>query len=442
MTITANDDRDMGLPSAYSGHIDQMCVGLLDESRKLMFIAAGNILWEDLKPDEYKYHEWNCKKAGILDPGQAWNAVTVGAITEKVFIKQPAYKDWTPIATESGDLSPRSRTSLPWPEENRRKWPFKPDIVLEGGNYATNGIERLDIDDLSLLTTTTRPGKYLANTCDTSPATAAAARLAAILWSHYPKLWPETIRGLTVHSAEWTNAMYKRFPGKGKREVQRLLRCYGYGVPNMQRALWSAENAVTLIYEGELQPFKKVGSTIRANDMHLHKLPWPTEELLGLGETEIRMRVTLSYFIEPSPGRLGWAQSKHRYQSHGLRFDVNRPLEDAEQFKQRLSKAEWDDPDEAPDSVGDAQQWVIGDKGRRRGSLHADWWEGLAADLAKSDHIAVYPVTGWWKERPHRNRWNSKARYSLIVTIETPGIDVDLYTPIVNQTKIVTELET
>jgi hypothetical protein len=42
-------------------------------------------------------------------------------------------------------------------------------------------------------------------------------------------------------------------------------------------------------------------------------------------------------------------------------------------------------------------------------------------------------VTGWWKERPHLNRWNRQARYSLIVNIETDSTEVDLYTPIAAQ---------
>ncbi len=36
--------------------------------------------------------------------------------------------------------------------------------------------------------------------------------------------------------------------------------------------------------------------------MRLHRLPWPKEVLEQLGGLEVRMRVTLSYFIEPSPG--------------------------------------------------------------------------------------------------------------------------------------------
>ena len=42
-------------------------------------------------------------------------------------------------------------------------------------------------------------------------------------------------------------------------------------------------------------------------------------------------------------------------------------------------------------------------------------------------------MTGWWKERPHLGRWNRKARYSLIVTLEAPQADVDVYTPIATQ---------
>ena len=120
--------------------------------------------------------------------------------------------------------------------------------------------------------------------------------------------------------------MIERFPGDRRASVQRCLRCYGYGVPRLRRALWSAENAATLIYEGELYPYHKVASEIRSNEMHVHGLPWPVEVLQQLGEAQVTMRVTLSYFIEPSPGRIGWTR-KHRYQSHGLRFDVNRPLE-------------------------------------------------------------------------------------------------------------------
>jgi len=428
MAVTADSDRDKGLPSLWSGAVDDMCAGVLDEAKKLMFISAGNVR-EELFAREYVYHDWNTKRAGIEDPGQAWNALTIGAMTEKVNIQHEDFQGYHPIA-ESGDLCPTSRTSLPWSEDNYKGWPIKPDLVMEGGNYACRGLEKSNCDDLSLLTTILHPsGRLLETTRDTSPATALAARMGAMIWSRYPHLWPETVRALLVHSARWTSAMKKRFPGDKKNVIRRRLRCYGYGTPDLQRALNSAENAVTLIYEGELQPFHKDGSDVKTHEMHTHELPWPVEVLEELGEAEVTMRVTLSYFIEPSPNRIGWG-TNHRYLSHGLRFDVIRPTEGLTGFAQRISRSEWDDPKKRPTSAKDTRNWTIGEDGRTNGSLHSDWWTGTAAELARCGRIAVYPVTGWWKERHHLGRYKQKARYSLIVSIESKNTTVDLYTPI------------
>ena len=51
------------------------------------------------------------------------------------------------------------------------------------------------------------------------------------------------------------------------------------------------------------------------------------------------MRVTLSFFVEPSPGRRGWTR-KHRYQSHGLLFEVKRPTETTADLLKRISDAD------------------------------------------------------------------------------------------------------
>jgi hypothetical protein len=438
MAVTA-DDREMGLPTTWSAAVDDMCAGVLDEIPKLMFISAGNVAPEHFASADYSYPDWNTTRAGIEDPGQSWNALTVGAFTEKVFIEDPTFQGWQPMA-ESGDLTPTSRTSLPWPDKNRKGWPIKPDIVMEGGNYAQRGGDRSNLDDLSLMTTILHPsGRLFETTRDTSPATALAARFAATIWSRYPRFRPETVRGLMVHSASWTEAMRRRYRGDQKSVVQECLRCYGYGVPNLRKALSSAENAVTLIYEGDIQPFCKTKSGCKTFEMHLHKLPWPKEVLEGLGETPVSMRVTLSYFIDPSPNNVGWGEN-HRYASHGLRFEVIRPLEGEPAFKRRISKTEWEAPNVRPQAVEETREWVIGSNGRTHGSLHSDWWEGKAIDLARCNQIAVYPVTGWWKERHHLGRHDRKARYSLIVTIETP--ETDIYTLISQDVSVQTEITT
>jgi hypothetical protein len=424
LAVTA-DGRDEGLPSSWSGALDRICAGVDNGSQRLICVSAGNTP-RDGRHDYPYYNQVH----GVEDPAQAWNVLTVGAYTERAVIQSEAYKDWQPLA-RPGQLSPSSRTSVVWSDKS---WPLKPNIVMEGGNNAIDpSTGRADhVDDLSLLTTRVAPtGALLTTTGDTSAATALAARYAAIIYAHYPNLWPETVRGLLIHSARWTDAMLQEFPANQRHN---RLRCYGFGVPNLERALWSVSNAATLIIEGSLQPYEGSGSDVRTKDMHRHELPWPKQVLEALGEVEVRLRVTMSYFIEPSPGRHGWTR-KHRYQSHGLRFDVKRPLETMAGFRRRLTKAAWEEDEEAVDQGADERNWELGRLLRCKGSIHSDTWSGTAVELAACGAIAVFPVTGWWKERPHLGYVNNQARYSLIITIETP--EQDIYTPIANQIGVV-----
>src|SRR6202042_2238373 len=106
-----------------------------------------------------------------------------------------------------------------------------------------------------------------------------------------------------------------------------LLKRYGYGVPDLERALYSGKNALTLIAEDTMQPYVKRGSKKPVlREMKLYALPWPLEQLTQLGETEVHLRITLSYFIEPNPAESA-RNRKSRYGSHGLRFAVKLPDE-------------------------------------------------------------------------------------------------------------------
>jgi hypothetical protein len=253
----------------------------------------------------------------------------------------------------------------------------------------------------------------------------------------------ETIRALIVHSAEWTADMRGMFlPAQpSKNDYINLVRHCGFGVPNLDRALWSASNSLTLIVEESLHPFARSGTaqpTLR--DMHLYELPWPLAELEGLGETDVEMRVTLSYFIEPNPSERG-PRSRYRYESHGLRFEVKRALESTDEFQQRINRAARDE-EEGTRTATDDPQWLIGKNGRHRGSVHSDVWRGKAAELASRGALAVYPSLGWWKTRTALERYNQPAPYSLVVSIRAPEVEVDLYTPIANRIGIPIEIQT
>jgi hypothetical protein len=333
----------------------------------------------------------------------------------------------------SGALSPFTSSSSGW---NERAWPLKPDVVFEGGNVATDGVKVDTFEGLELLTTNNRPlTRIFWTTNATSAASALCSRMAAQIMAAYPALRPETVRALIVNSATWTEPMLQMYPPTGarrtKQEFATLIRHCGWGVPSLERALWSAGNSLSLVVEDQVHPYKKEGSDIKSRDMNFHALPWPKEQLEALQNTQVEMRVTLSYFVEPNPSARG-SSSKYHYPSHRLRFAVRRQLETVEDFQARINAAV------VREEVGRAappvdSDWVLGDSFRHRGSLHQDIWRGNAADLASRGFIAVYPANGWWRTRPAQERYDLPASYSLIITILVPETVVDLYTPIAQQ---------
>ena len=422
MAVTSDLGTNRGRPSSWSAAVDQLCFGV-ETTPKLVLISAGNIR-DGLSKADYSARN---QMESIENPAQAWNAVAVSAYTEKTTLIDPSYAGWEPIAPV-GDLSPTSRTSLTW----EKKWPIKPDVVLEGGNWAALGDQCDCPDDLGLLTTYHDPTmRHFDIFRDTSAATAMAGNLAGKILAAVPERWPETIRALIVHSAEWTPAMKQQLGATPTEQQKRVvLRKYGYGVPSYERAIFSALNDLTLIAEDELQPLWKDNEdgVVKSCNMNLHQFPWPRTELEQLAETEVELRVTLSYYVEPNPGERGWLR-KHRYSSHGLRFAVQRSLEPVDAFRKRINAAVAAEEEgiEAIDAGPD--NWTLG-RIRDAGSIHSDFWRGTAVDLAKRSAIGVYPIGGWWKENPGHRRYERTVRYSLIVSIRAVNGDVDIYTPV------------
>lgn len=429
MAVTSSDSRDRGRPSSWSGALDQLSSGAEDDRRRLLIISAGNA--EESLRGTYPAAQLT---DSVHDPAQSWNALTIGAYTLLDNIQDEDLAGYVPVAPKGG-LSPFSTTSNLWDDA----WPIKPELVLEGGNLAkrTDGFTSI-CDDLSLLSTYYDPQQaHLYPFCMTSAATAQAAWIAAQISVRYPDFWPETIRALMVHSADWTDALKKQFcANESKSAYKQLLRTCGYGVPDLEKALFSASDRLTLISEAEIQPFdQKDDGGYRTRDMHLYELPWPKDVLQAMpSDAQVTMRITLSYFIEPSPGEVGW-KDRYRYASHGLRFDLNSPTETRDQFVRRINQAARDDENGHPGTTSPSDHWVLG-QARDKGSIHSDIWQGSAAELAESNLIAISPRIGWWRERHQKGRWNRKTCYSLIVSIETKEAEVDIYTPVSIQLQV------
>ncbi len=435
MAVTSREDTDRGRPSSWSGAVDNLAYGE-GENQRLIIVSAGNVtndeLWQNYPDSNFT--------TSVQNPAQSWNALVAGAYTNKTQVTDPNFQNHSPVANE-GQLSPYSSTSLVW----ERKWAVKPDVVFEGGNLLRAPDNRIaGHEDLELLSTSKQfnIGGYFDTICATSAAAAQAAWFAAKIAYEYPNAWAETIRGLVVHSANWTAAMLtQQNVQQGNRaSFRNLLRTFGFGVPNLDRALFSQESALTYIAQEIIQPFnfKKRSSITETNEIHFFNLPWASDLLLQMGETPVKLKVTLSYFIEPGAGEIGW-KDKYRYQSHGLRFDVNNVNESEDDFRRRVNIAAREENEEVNANTG-SNRWAIGTNNRSTGSIHSDYWEGTAAALATCNHIAVYPIIGWWRERKHLGKVESKTRYALIISLETPAQDVELYTTVKNMIEIPIEI--
>lgn len=431
--VTANEPSIHGNSTSWSSVMDRMAAE--ENGQRLFVISGGNV---DNWQDWLNYPDSNLVSS-IYSPAQAWNVLTVGAYTKKVECLGDNGQLHEVLANRN-DLSPFATTSLLW--KGRKGSPLKPDIVMEGGNLYknTDPDPRFQLSPHSDLEIISTNGNYEArglfdSYSGTSPATALAARLAAIVAAEHPEYWPETIRGLLVQSAQWTDEMENRF-----QDVEDRIRVFGYGVPNLQMMRWSVDQGVTFIAQNHIQPFKEGADGPIFNEMHIYNLPWPRETLLNMGELDVKLSVTLSYFIDPAPGRYD-NYSAYNYASAGLRFDLNNIDESEEQLRNRISQ-QVNEEDKRNVVRNNTQRWGIGIKKRTRGSIHKDYINTTAAELASCNKIVVYPVSGWWKNRKKLKCYENMMRYSLIVTLETAETELSLINEIETAISPLVEIET
>jgi Subtilase family len=424
-STTEDDTPHDGAPTSWSSEIDQLASGTSGAKKieRLLLVSAGNTNQNLFGNGDYLQIS-HLPENEIESPAHAWNTICVGAYTEKSVL--PPGEPGAALAP-TGDLSPSSRTAS-WLSH----WPIKPDVVLEGGNWLVNGPPPpLGHSALSLLTTDHQfPIRAFTTCSDTSAATALAARAITELWGDYPQLWPETIRAIFVSSARWTQQMRSHLPGNPtKGDYGRLFQRYGYGVPEMERARRSASNALTLVVQDTITPYRKSDKPSPEhvhNEMKLFELPWPLEELRKLANTPVTLRVTLSTFIHPNPSEPARG-SKFRYASHNLRFKLNRPNEGRREFLARISKIA-----EQPDGpvIEEDDGWTFGRNRRDVGSIQIDELICPASDLARRNILAVHPVTGWWKTKIMVDPENHSARFALIVEIDAGTSEANLYTEV------------
>lgn len=423
-----------GAPTSWSASIDALSFGhqidvqsgelvFLNERPsppRLFILAAGNVdttlFFNTADPDHLAISDLE----GIREPAQSWNALTVGAAT----FLTPEDEGWNAIS-QPGELSPYSSTSVTFDSQ----WPVKPEVLAEGGNGRVNeaGDHDFGLPQDSLLSTHHKPeSRLFSPTYATSAASAQVARMAARVAKEYPAYLPQTVRGLIVHTAEWSDEMASHFAAARNLTAKgQLLRRYGYGVVDEERLIRSSDSHVTMVVQESIRPFEKG----KLREIQFFSLPWPHGVLDELGDTQVRMRVTLSYFVEPNAGRRGWRQ-RYSYASHGLRFEIRLPGESKDAFQKRLNISALAEDEVRPTRPNAASRWLLGPVARNKGSIHSDHWIGPASELMPANEIAVYPISGWWKDQKNRDRSAIGAQYALIVSIDSGDSELNVWTPV------------
>lgn len=171
---TAAGEEDNGRQTSTSAALDKLAWGDGGEASRLFCVAAGNVPTSPSTPYQHAQYEGRNIDHRIQPPGQSINALTVSANTDKTAVGLR-------LVAPQGDLAPTARTAQGW----NRRYAFKPDIVMEGGNHEkdADGLSSRYSHNLMVLTTNRNsPQHPLGLTCETSAATANAAGLATLLF--------------------------------------------------------------------------------------------------------------------------------------------------------------------------------------------------------------------------------------------------------------------
>jgi hypothetical protein len=369
LAVTAGMD-EPGRATSWSDSVDRLAYNA--GAGRLITVSIGNADYTsvDLLND---YPQGNLA-ARLDDPAQAANALTVGGYTLRTTVP-PRHAAYTAVAS-AGALSPHSRCGL-----TLRPDAIKPDVVFEAGNVAFDGV----VGDATVLSTITTHHEFhsqiLASMFGTSEAAAHSAWFVAQLLRELDDISAQTLRGLVIHSASWTPAMIQQLPNLDER-----LAAFGLGTPDLTFALGCLANRATILIEDRLANANLIrvrrerpdGSYRDVDEVRryakIFRLPLPEDLLLATPDSAVRLRVTLSYFVEPNTIR-GRTQ-----RGLDLRWDMQGPQESEARFLQRINRLARGA--ERPTDRTSSFDWELGLRRRSRGTVQSDRWRGTAAYLA------------------------------------------------------------
>jgi hypothetical protein len=403
--------------SPWAAKIDEVSY----EHDVLFIQAAGNMTADVIKAHIQAGHPYpgylGQALSQISNPAQSLQALTVGSISHSDF--------------ETDDVITMGMTGEPssFSRVGPGIWDsIKPDVVEYGGTHAIN--KNGGSIDLTtpravcpeLIRRSPEGPAFSKDDIGTSFSTPKIAYIASEIQKVLPQSPALLYRALIAQSARWHNFD----KNLSTDDCQTMLRCVGYGLPNVGRATHNNDYRATLTTMELLE--------IGEKEAHIFTVNVP-QEIRDLGEDyNILLEITLSYAAKPKRTR----RSHRSYLSTWLDWICSKKSESRQDFEARIFDA---------DSSGqhDGQfPWVIHERtdwgkakdfARNRQTLQKDWCIVNAIELSDEFCVAVRARKGWGSL--------FKAKYTLAVSFEAIDQNIEIYEHIrlSNQVEIETIVE-
>lgn len=233
----------------------------------------------------------------LIDPATSMLALTVGSVAkdDSFLNRNQAGPGRRSLAgSPKGGPSPFTRTGQYSSEGSAPNRAVKPELIAPGGNYILDVPTRWNRTDTQIGIPSLNYNftqRTLSTAVGTSVAAPYVTHCCAIIESALrkqglPRPSANLIRALTVHGASVPNTtrewIQKNIEGEAQQN-ENTIRMVGYGLPALEKSIFSSDNRVTLYSE----------DNILDNNIHLYELEIPNN---FVGESGQRtLKVTLAY---------------------------------------------------------------------------------------------------------------------------------------------------
>lgn len=407
--------------SAYCGtHMPSLAASidkLIHENNILFLVAIGNLclssniqknlgIKEHLQAGKNYPSYLDEAESKVANPGVSYFAITVGSITKEDFEDA----DYKSLAGRN-HVSPFSRTGP-------GMWGcIKPDVVEFGGNLIRNKISyelvANETTSPELVNSTLHGASVVSkDSFGTSFSTPKVSYIASRLQTEHPTESAQMYRALIIQSARLPEHCFYN-PSVND------FRYYGYGIPDVNRALNNSQSRITFIQDGKVGPKKA--------DLYRLKIP---DALKGEGKDfRILVEITLAFTAKTRLTRKG----SHSYLSNWLEWQSSKYNEKFNSFRSRT--IDYLEADEESIDLGETEQgadsikWVIRENpaytnngiNRNNSTVQKSWAIIEPHKFAEEFSIAIVGHAGWNKNL------ESETQYALCVSFEVMDAEMNIY---------------